>query len=66
MVLGCGGVTVVLVAKLINSSYGRAMKAIREDEIAARAMGMDPYRHLLWRSWSAHFFPALPEACWLI
>jgi branched-chain amino acid transport system permease protein len=39
--------TVLLVARLINSSWGRAMKAIREDETAARAMGVDPYRHLL-------------------
>lgn len=39
--------TIVAVTKLINSSYGRAMKAIREDETAARAMGIDPFRHLL-------------------
>ncbi len=44
---GVAAVTVILVAKLINSSWGRAMKAIREDETAARAMGIDPYRHLL-------------------
>ncbi|MCL2128601.1 MAG: branched-chain amino acid ABC transporter permease, partial [Treponema sp.] len=29
---------------LINSSYGRAFKAIREDEIAAEAMGINLYR----------------------
>ena len=39
--------TVVVTTKLINSSYGRAMKAIREDEVAAKAMGIDPFRHLL-------------------
>ena len=44
---GVAVVTVVLVAKLIDSSWGRAMKALREDETAARAMGVDPYRHLL-------------------
>ena len=44
---GVAALTVILVAKLINSSWGRAMKAIREDETAARAMGVDPYRHLL-------------------
>jgi branched-chain amino acid transport system permease protein len=44
---GVAAITVVLVARLINSSWGRAMKAIREDETAARAMGVDPYRHLL-------------------
>jgi len=44
---GVAVVTVVLVARLIDSSWGRAMKALREDETAARAMGIDPYRHLL-------------------
>ncbi len=39
--------TVIVITMLINSSYGRAMKAIREDEIAAKAMGIDPFRHLL-------------------
>ncbi len=44
---GVAVLTVVLVARLIDSSWGRAMKALREDETAARAMGVDPYRHLL-------------------
>jgi branched-chain amino acid transport system permease protein len=39
--------TVIVITKLINSSYGLAMKAIREDEVAAKAMGVDPFRHLL-------------------
>ena len=30
---------------LINSSYGRAFKAIREDEVAAEAMGISLFRH---------------------
>ena len=37
----CIGVIVLLV----NSSYGRAFKAIREDDIAAEAMGINLYRH---------------------
>ena len=37
----CVGVVVLL----INSSYGRAFKAIREDEIAAEAMGINLYKH---------------------
>lgn len=44
---GFAVVTVLLVTRLINSSWGRAMKSIREDETAARAMGIDPFRHLL-------------------
>lgn len=39
--------TIIVVTKLVNSSYGRAMKAVREDETAARAMGVDPFKHLL-------------------
>jgi branched-chain amino acid transport system permease protein len=44
---GVAVVTVLLITRLINSSYGLAMKAIRDDETAARAMGVDPFRHLL-------------------
>lgn len=39
--------TIFAVTKLVNSSYGRAMKAIRDDEVAARAMGIDPFKHLV-------------------
>ncbi|MGM9529058.1 MAG: branched-chain amino acid ABC transporter permease, partial [Phascolarctobacterium sp.] len=35
----------VFVTCLINSSYGRAFKAIREDEIAAEAMGVGLFHH---------------------
>ena len=47
----------VVVAALVNSGYGRALKAIREDETAARAMGVNTFRHLL-RAYllSAFFF----------
>lgn len=44
----CYGValaTVVFIALLISSSYGRAFKAIREDEIAAESMGVSLLRH---------------------
>lgn len=37
--------TVLLISLLINSSYGRAFKAIREDEIAAEAMGVNLFKH---------------------
>ena len=33
--------TIVLIRNLLNSSYGRAMVSIREDETAATAMGID-------------------------
>ena len=34
-----------LIVLLVNSSYGRVFKAIREDEVAAEAMGINLYRH---------------------
>jgi branched-chain amino acid transport system permease protein len=37
-------VTVVTVHNLVNSSYGRAFVSIRDDEIAAEAMGVDTTR----------------------
>ena len=44
----CYGValaTIVFIALLISSSYGRAFKAIREDEIAAESIGVSLLRH---------------------
>lgn len=38
-------VTIALMVLLINSSYGRAFKAIREDEVAAEAMGINLFKH---------------------
>lgn len=44
---GVAVLALVVITNLINSGYGRAMQAIREDENAARAMGIDPFRHLM-------------------
>jgi branched-chain amino acid transport system permease protein len=44
---GVAAAAVATVLALVNSSYGRAMQAIREDETAARAMGVDAFRHLM-------------------
>ena len=37
--------TVVVISRLIRSSYGLAMKAVRHDETAAEAIGIDAFRH---------------------
>lgn len=37
--------TVIVVQNLVNSSFGRALKAIREDETAAEAMGVNVFMH---------------------
>lgn len=39
------GVCIFIIVLLINSSYGRAFKAIRDDEIAAEAMGINLAKH---------------------
>jgi len=36
---------ILIIVLLINSSYGRAFKAIRDDEIAAEAMGINLFKH---------------------
>jgi branched-chain amino acid transport system permease protein len=37
--------TVAVVTRIVNSSFGRTLIAIREDEIAAEAMGVNTTRH---------------------
>jgi len=44
---GVAVATVAFINALVNSDYGRALKAIRDDETAARAMGVNSFRHLL-------------------
>ena len=39
------GICIAVIVLLINSTYGRAFKAIRDDEIAAEAMGIDLAHH---------------------
>ena len=39
------GVFIALIVLLVNSTYGRAFKAIRDDEIAAEAMGINLAKH---------------------
>ena len=39
------GICITIIVLLINSSYGRAFKAIRDDEIAAEAMGINLAKH---------------------
>jgi len=44
VVWGCAALSTAFMVLLIRSSYGRAMKAVRDDEIAAGAMGVDVFR----------------------
>jgi branched-chain amino acid transport system permease protein len=40
-------ITLFVVRRLVDSNYGRALKAIREDEIAAEALGVNLFYHKL-------------------
>lgn len=44
---GIAVLCIIFMSLLIKSSYGRALKAIREDEIAAEAMGINLFRNKL-------------------
>ena len=46
----------------INSSYGRAFKAIREDEIAAEAMGINLAKHKMLSFCISSFFAGVGGA----
>lgn len=56
------GVCIFIIVLLINSSYGRAFKAIRDDEIAAEAMGINLAKHKQLAFISSSFFAGVGGA----
>ena len=55
-------ICVAIIVMLINSSYGRAFKAIREDEIAAEAMGINLTKHKMLSFVISSFFSGVGGA----
>ena len=55
-------ICVAIIVMLINSSYGRAFKAIREDEIAAEAMGINLAKHKMLSFCISSFFAGVGGA----
>jgi branched-chain amino acid transport system permease protein len=53
---GFAVVTVFFIVRLVGSSYGLAMKAVREDEVAAEAMGVNAFRTKLLAFTTSAFF----------
>ena len=53
---------ITIIVLLINSSYGRAFKAIREDEIAAEAMGINLAKHKRMSFCISSFFAGISGA----
>ncbi len=56
------GLCIIFIIMLINSSYGRAFKAIRDDEIAAEAMGVNLFKHKQWSFVISSFFAGIGGA----
>ncbi|PNR94835.1 branched-chain amino acid ABC transporter permease [Petrotoga sp. 9PWA.NaAc.5.4] len=61
---GVALITIVFIASLINSSYGRALKAVREDPIAAKVMGINVFSHQVVTFVIGSFFAGVGGALW--
>ncbi len=55
-------VCILIIVLLINSSYGRAFKSIRDDEIAAEAMGISLFKHKMLSFVISSFFAGVGGA----
>ncbi len=62
---GILALTVLIMAKLKFSSYGRALQAIREDEIAAEAMGINLAYHKVLAFTLSAFFAGVAGGLWV-
>ncbi len=54
--------SIAVIVLLINSSYGRAFKAIRDDEVAAEAMGISLFKHKMLAFVISSFFAGVGGA----
>lgn len=59
---GVAIITILVLKQLINSSWGYAFKAIRDNEIAAEAMGIDIFKHKLLSFTIGAFFAGVAGA----
>lgn len=59
-------VCITIIVLLIRSSYGRALKAIRDDEVAAEAMGINLARHKMISFVTSSFFAGIGGALFAI
>lgn len=55
-------ISVAIIVLLVNSSYGRAFKSIRDDEIAAEAMGINLFKHKMLSFVISSFFAGVGGA----
>ncbi len=50
------GLCLFVLKRLVDSSYGRAMKAVRDDEVAAEALGVNLFKHKMMAFLVSSFF----------
>ena len=55
-------ICIAIIVLLINSTYGRAVKAIRDDEVAAEAMGINLAKHKMLSFVTSSFFAGVGGA----
>ena len=55
-------ISILIIVLLVNSSYGRAFKSIRDDEIAAEAMGINLFKHKMLSFVISSFFAGVGGA----
>lgn len=55
-------VCIAVIVMLINSTYGRALKAVRDDEVAAEAMGINLAKHKMLSFVTSSFFAGVGGA----
>jgi branched-chain amino acid transport system permease protein len=53
---GALAVCIFVVKRLVDSSYGRAMSAVRDDEVAAEALGVNLFKHKMMAFGVSSFF----------
>ena len=54
--------SILIIVLLVNSSYGRAFKSIRDDEVAAEAMGINLFKHKMLSFVISSFFAGVGGA----
>ena len=54
--------SIMIIVLLVNSSYGRAFKSIRDDEVAAEAMGINLFKHKMLAFVISSFFAGVGGA----
>lgn len=59
-------VCITIIALMIRSTYGRAFKAIRDDEVAAEAMGINLARHKMLSFVTSSFFAGIGGAMYAV